>query len=36
MKIIQKIRQGIPGEQGFKELQKTIIMGAAHVLRKLI
>ena len=36
-KIIQKIQiSNIPGNHEVKELQKTAILGTAHILRKVL
>ena len=35
-KIIQKIHINIPGNHEVKELQKTAILGTAHILQKVL
>jgi len=35
-KVIQKICEQIPGKHEVKELQKTTILGTAHILRKVL
>jgi len=35
-KVIQKIRDIIPGKHEVKELQNTAILGTAHTLRKVL
>ena len=35
-KIIQKYISNIPGNHEVKELQKTAILGTAHILRKVL
>jgi len=35
-KSFRKYVSNIPGKHEFKELQKTAIMGTAHILRKVL
>ena len=35
-KVIQKIREQHTGKNEVKELQKTAILGTAHILRKVL
>jgi hypothetical protein len=35
-KIIQKIRENILGNHDVRKLQKTTILGTAHILRKVL
>ena len=35
-KVIQKLREQLPGKHEVKELQKTDILGTAHILRKVL
>jgi len=35
-KSFRKYVSDIPGKYGFKELQKTVILGTAHILRKVL
>jgi len=35
-KVIQKYVSNIPGKHEVKELQKTAILGTAHILRKVL
>jgi len=35
-KSIRKYVSNIPGKHGVKELQKTAILGTAHILRKVL
>jgi hypothetical protein len=35
-KSFRKYVSTIPGNQDFRELQKTAILGTAHILRKLL
>ena len=35
-KVIQKIREQIPGKHEVKDLQKTAILGTAHIHRKVL
>jgi hypothetical protein len=36
IKVIQKIREQHTGKHEVKELQKTVILGTAHILRKVL
>jgi len=35
-KSFRKFMSNIPGKHGVKELQKTAILGTAHILRKVL
>jgi hypothetical protein len=35
-KSLKKYVSNIPGNHGFKELQETALLGAAHILRKVL
>jgi hypothetical protein len=35
-KSLRKYLSSIPGKHGIKELQKTAILGTAHILRKVL
>jgi hypothetical protein len=36
LKSFRKYVNGIPGNHEFRELQKTAILGTAHILRKVL